>query len=155
VWLASIGLFEKYIFRSQVKWKVLKDSMSLLRSLIDVLMCGIIVYKSKGVENRLRTKFRNTKLQQPLHESCKSYSTLSQVLEVRRDRYYRIIDLIQDGLRIVMLVEQLRLPGHESISRPLVCVCGLVQSLLSVFKMIYEKPAVRLIEKKMARTEVS
>ena len=155
VWAASIGLISKYIARLQIKWKAIKDSISLVRNLIDVVMCVIILVKSKTIENKLRSTLRHKLMQQPLYEGSRSYSTMEEVLEVRREQVYRVIDLLQNWLRIVMLFHQLGLPGHRLISRPLVAVCGLVQSLLSVFKMMYEKPKIKVVERKRARTEVS
>lgn len=155
VWFASIGLIGKYIVRLQIKWKVIKDSISLVRNLIDVLMCLLIVHKSISVERRLRLLFRSRLVPRQIQEGSRSFETLSEVLEVRRERVYREIDLLQNGLRIIMLIEELKLPGHRYISRPLVAVCGLFQSLLSVFKMLYEKPKATVVERKQARTEVS
>jgi len=155
VWFASIGLIGKYIVRLQIKWKVIKDSISLVRNVIDVLMCVLIVHKSISVERRLRLLFRSRLVPRQIQEGSRSFETLSEILEVRRERVYREIDLLQNGLRIVMLIEELKLPGHGYISRPLVAVCGLFQSLLSVFKMLYEKPKATVVERKQARTEVS
>lgn len=155
VWFASIGLIGKYIVRLQVKWKAIKDSISLVRNVIDVVMCVVIVYRSIGEERLLRQGLRNRMHQKQLQEGSRSYETLSKVLQVRRDRIYAEIDLLQNGLRIIMLIEQLKLPGHRFISRPLVAVCGLFQSLLSVFKMMYDKPQSTVSERKQARTEVS
>lgn len=155
VWFASIGLIGKYIVRLQIKWKAIKDSISLVRNVIDVVMCILIVYKSVFIEQKLRKLLRSHRVPRQIQEGSRGYETLSDILEVRRERVYREIDLLQNGLRIIMLVVELKLPGHQCISRPLVAVCGLFQSLLSVFKMLYEKPKATVVERKQARTEVS
>lgn len=47
-----------------------------------------------------------------------------------------------------MLIKSLKLPGNERLSNIFVAICGIMTALLSIFKMISQRPRILTVNSK-------
>mmetsp|Transcript_12984 Transcript_12984/g.24104 ORF Transcript_12984/g.24104 Transcript_12984/m.24104 type:complete len:200 (-) Transcript_12984:951-1550(-) len=145
VWASDIGIISKFIYRFNIKWKRTKDMMSLSRNLLQTAI-SFLTFN----EDNLRVKLLRTQLlaKRPtiLTKGSNNYEVLCKLIKERRELRFKRIEVFQHILRMLMLVRSLRLPGHTRMSRTFCAVCGMVSSVLSIFKTIAQKPRILKVE---------
>ena len=137
VWAASIGIISKMITFMNVKWAVSKDFMSLIRCIVEIMISAFVTNRAIQYEKECEDILRSSPSKTISYDNSNTFKLL---LQARRHRRYKVLELAQHILRVIMLCKSLRLPGHIHLSTIFMSVCALTSSYFSLFKMITEKP---------------
>jgi hypothetical protein len=139
VWAASIGIISKMITFVNVKWAVSKDFMSLIRCIVEIMISALVTKRAIQYEKECEEILKSAPSKIVSLDSSTQH-TFKLLLQARRHRRYKVLELAQHILRVIMLCKSLRLPGHIHLSTIFMSVCALTSSYFSLFKMITEKP---------------
>lgn len=147
VWAADIGIISKFIYHANFKWKRTKDLASFTRCI-----CELILSCFNMKETRNKIKILQSQLDTiPNSILCKDSKTtdiLRNLIHYRSILRFDVFDVFQNILRLLMLLKSLRLLFHHNMSNTFVAFCGGIASLLSLFKMLTQKPRILSINPK-------
>ena len=148
VWAADIGIINKFIYNANIKWKLTKDLASLTRCICELILSFFNIRetqkKLKVLESQLDTIPSSV-----LTKDSKVAEILRNLVQYRSNFRYDLFDVIQNILRLLMLCKSLRLLVHRHMSNTFVAICGVLASLLSLFKMLTQKPRILSINSKI------
>ena len=123
---SKIGIISHVISPVNIRWKSTKDLASLLRVLLE-LAISLISLKSTSPPSVF-----------PYKSPISSLDFIKNRLEMRTKRRFLFLNLVQNGLRVLMLGKALELPGHRLFSPILIAVIGVLTTAISVFKRLIE-----------------
>jgi hypothetical protein len=142
---SSIGIISKFIATINIKWKNTKDMSSFARCVLEVIIVGLTLRETRQsirvAEMQLRSGHQTT-----LTLQSKNFEILAKLLANRRRLRFMYLDLLQNCLRLLMLVKALSLPGSKHLSSIFIAGIGVTTSALSVFKILTEQPTVVKVE---------
>lgn len=139
VWSSNVGVISEY-FVGDIKLKNTKNSFSLLRNLIKIVM-DINKFKSLYVVN----KKNEEEVYEEFEKNVENFKThlhsklLTQMIEVRGKLRRKVLDIIHSTLRICMLIYSLKFePFYSNLHPILAGFCGMVHSVISLYKVLYD-----------------
>lgn len=142
---SSIGIISKFIATINIKWKNTKDMTSFARCVLEVVIVGLTLRETRQsirvAEIQLRSGHQTT-----LNIQSKNFEILAKLLANRRRLRFMYLDLLQNCLRLLMLVKALGLPGSKHLSSIFLAGVGVTTSALAVFKILTEQPTVVKVE---------
>jgi hypothetical protein len=147
VWAADIGIINKFIYNANIKWKRTKDLASLTRCICELILSFFNIRETQKKLKLLESQL-DTIPSSVLTKDSKVVEILRNLVQYRSNFRYDLFDLIQNILRLLMLCKSLRLLTHSNMSNTFVAICGILASLLSLFKMLTQKPRILSINPK-------
>lgn len=146
---SSIGIISKFIASINIRWKNTKDMSSFVRCVLEVI---IVLLTLREIRQNIRVAEMQLKSghQTTLTLQSKNFEILTKLLAHRRKLRFMYLDLVQNILRLVMLVKALGLPGSKQLSPILIASVGVTTSALAVFKVLTEQPTVVKVESSSA-----
>ena len=147
VWAADIGIINKFIYNANIKWKITKDLASLTRCICELILSFFNIRETQKKLRVLESQL-DTIPSSVLTKDSKVVEILRNLVQYRSNFAYDLFDVIQNILRLLMLCKSLRLLMHRHMSITFVAICGVLASLLSLFKMLTQKPRILSINSK-------
>ncbi len=130
---SSIGVISHVIAAINVRWKSTKDMSSLARVILAIVIACV------GLRDTQRSiRSARARLKSASKETLSSRETLIKLFVDRRKQRFLVLDLIQNSLRLLMLLKALELPGHRLLSPILVAALGVLSTSIAVFKQLGE-----------------
>lgn len=122
----------------QFKWKNLKNGFSLGKTVLELVISLYNIILKEREEIKLRVKLRqyNDTLIEPDQEA---YVLTRNLIILRRECRFYMIEFWIYLLRLIMLTSSLRLVGHSVMHPIFVSMCGLFMSICVVFKSMKGK----------------
>ena len=138
VWFAKMGFIRSDDPVLGFKWKWLKNVFSLGKTVLEMIISIYNVVLKEREEIKLRVKLRqhNDKLIVP---DAEWYVLTRNLIILRRECRFYVVELWIYVLRFVLLTSSLRLMGHSVLHPILVSFCGLLMSTCVVFKSMKGK----------------
>jgi len=149
VWAADIGIINKLIYNANIKWKSTKDLASLLKVIFELILSFHYMSQTKLKIELISTQLANIS-SNILSKGSRAAELLSNLVHTRSDMRFRRIDVAMNSLRFLMLVKALKLPGHHNMSNVFTSICGITTSLLSILKMLTQKPRIITVNPKQS-----
>ncbi len=139
VFLASVDFVSpKVPYAKNLKWKQIKNSFSLIKTVLEV-----IISFSQLRSNKSETANLFNILQQYDNEVLKFKSKANvvwqQIFSLRHEAKVERIWASINIMRMIMLLSKLKIVGHEYLNPIFVSLCGVCQAAANVFKVINEK----------------
>ena len=131
VWLANMGYASNKVFNT--KWKHIKNTSSLLKTMLEVVISIYNVVTKTILARRLEKKlavFGDNKvdLDSEVHVLARN------LILLRREIRFNFVEVLIYLSRMVLLTSSLKLIGHSQLHSIFVSGCGLFQSACQVFK---------------------
>ena len=149
VWAADIGIINKLIYNANIKWKSTKDLASLWKVIFELILSFHYMSQTKLKIQLISTQLANIS-SNILSKGSRAAELLSNLVHTRSDMRFRRIDVAMNSLRFSMLVKALKLPGHHIMSNVFTSICGITTSLLSMLKMLTQKPRIITVNPKQS-----
>ena len=156
VWLANLGFVKHEI--AGVRFKRIKNTFSLFKTILEVLISLITIAIKKKEENRLISKIEQF-YEKKIQPDTEWYVILRNIIILRREARYNMIEFAIYSLRMILLTSSLRLVGHSILDPVFVSLCGIGQAFCSVFKSMkgkknFYKLTIEDIEDKKKKSEM-
>jgi Peroxisomal biogenesis factor 11 (PEX11) len=132
LWFNHIGVTSEYLDQNFLE--NIKDSFSLLRYLLRMIIFSLTSHEKAALEKKLSIELKKSKT--TIRFSSNEYNTLESLIKVRSKRRYQSFEMVINILRILMLIKSLKLPGSNYISVIFRCICGIVSGAFSLFKLV-------------------
>ena len=137
VWLAGLGYINPKIFK--YKWKQLKNTFSLWKTILELIISLYTVTLKKRQEKAIRARLAANFKYKPVMLDTEQYVLVRELLILRRERVFNQVELLIYLARMMLLTSALRLPGSAWLRPVFVASCGLFQSGMQVFKSMRGK----------------
>lgn len=138
VWFTQIGILNKFII-SNIKWKKLKDTFSLWKTIIEIIISIYVIRlrqkREKEILEELMSHFQNQKIR----PKTECYRLMRKLILIKRKLRFHQMEFFIYTMRMIMLISSLKLIGHKYLSPIFVSICGLLQSMSNVFKSMKGK----------------
>ena len=131
VWLANMGYASNKVLN--VKWKHIKNTSSLLKTMLEVVISIYNVVTKTILARKLEKKlavFGNNKVDL----DSEVYVLARNLIILRREIRFNFVEVLIYLSRMVLLTSSLKLIGHSQLNSIFVSGCGLFQSACQVFK---------------------
>ena len=137
VWFTQIGILNKLIL-SKIKWKRLKDSFSLWKTIFEVIISVYVVIIKTHKERLIFTQLSLYE-RQIIKSNRHSYVLMRNLILIRRKIRFHMMEVFIYLMRFIMLIFALRLVGHQHLHPIFVSICGLLQAITVVVKSMKGK----------------
>ncbi|OMJ65148.1 hypothetical protein SteCoe_37905 [Stentor coeruleus] len=132
LWIYHIGIKADWVdihFLERVK-----DIMSIIRYLLNVVVFLLTAHEKSSLENKLRLSLYKSEAIITPNEYHQN--VLIKLINARSKRRFQAFEMIIIILRVLMLAKSLKLPGSRYISNIFYCTCGCISSTFSLFKLL-------------------
>ena len=137
VWFTQIGILNKQ-FHSKYKWKKLKDTFSLWKTIFEVIISVYVVIIKTAKEQAIYrdlTREEGKKIRQ----NTRQYVLMRNLILIRRKIKFHQMEVFIYLMRMIMLIFSLKLVGHNQLHPIFVSICGLFQAIAVVYKSMKGK----------------
>ena len=136
VWLAGMGYMSPTIIN--YKWKNIKNSFSLWKTVLEVIISVYNIYLKKTQERLIRRKLRAFRHKQ-VELDTEQHVLVRELIILRRERIFHFCEFLIYMSRMMLLTSALKLPFSNYLAPVFVAGCGLFQSGMQVFKQMRGK----------------
>lgn len=138
VWFAKMDFIGGYDPIFNIKWKYLKNVFSLAKTVLELIISIYNIVIKEREEIKLRIKLRKYD-EQKIAPDAECYVLIRNLIILRRECRFYMIEFWIYLLRFVLLTSSLRLVGHSVLHPIFVSLCGFVMSMCVVFKSMKGK----------------
>lgn len=143
IWLSS----KKYKFLSKAK-----DLFSLARCLIEIWKSLYELASHLKREEKILKKLG-------LYDDCfiaeteESYMLIRDLIKIRRQMSFYVLELVTNILRVFMLIKSLKFPGSIYLDSIFVELCGVLSSFFALLKAMKKKSFEKTKKREQAKVE--
>lgn len=143
VWCADIGIISKFIAHASIKWKDTKDYSSLARAILG-LVISLVSSNRAFFKITEYNQYLSPKLDKKVQKNSKKLIKVESLINARREYRFKIIEVLNMTLRLIMLGHGLNFPVFRKCSRIFIAVCGILATSLSIFNVLIGEQVVRI-----------
>lgn len=97
---------------------------SLLKTILEVLIAGCMIFVKKREERELRKKLWGAYENKLIKPDSKCYVLMRNIIILRREARFNLVEFMIYSFRMVLLIKSLRLTGHSVLNPIFVSLCG-------------------------------
>ena len=152
VWCADIGIISKVIAKANIRWKDTKDISSLARCIIGLLVSFITSFNTFDKIQSVKTNFSELP-NKVIKKNNKMYAKVCDLVDSRREYRFKLVDVVINILRFVMLAHSLQFPAFKKISKIFISICGILSTSLLIFNVLIGEQVVKVVQKSKNESE--
>lgn len=131
VWLAGLDFISPRV--RNLKWKQLKNTCSLWKTILELFISLFIISLKTQQERVIKAKLA-AHSHKTVQLDTEQYVLVRELMILRREIAFHLCEFFIYSARMWMLTKALKLPGSSWLSEVFVACCGLFQSGMQVFK---------------------
>ena len=152
VWCADIGIISKFIAKANIRWKDTKDISSLARCIIGLLVSFITSFNTFDKIKSVKTQFIEAP-KKVIKKNKKMHEKVCDLVNSRREYRFKVLDVIINILRFIMLAHSLQFPIFKRISKICISICGILSTSALIFNVLIGEQVVKVVQKKQSKSE--